>query len=198
MAVAGALAWAGAGGCVGSGSFLNENDRLRAENQKLKDQVETKSGQITSLQRQLLVEQSRQKLKLPEGVVRPVAVKVHIGRYSRGLDQDKDGHDDAIRIYLKILDAQERFVLSVGNLEMTVVKIAPGADAVTVGKRSLDAKAFDQTYRSSLTGTHHTVVCPVDKSLIPKDTKQLTVRVSFLDLSTGSSFEHEAIVDWKP
>jgi hypothetical protein len=184
------------GGC-GNKSFLNENDDLRAEVLRLKDENGALSGRMSTLERQIKIEQSQKGLNLPQGVVRPLAVEVRVGSYSGGIDTDKDGHDDTVRIYFKTLDARGRFILTVGSAAITIVAIQPGEDAITVGRIKLSPKAFDDAYRSSLTGTHHTLECPIRHMAVPENTTELTARASFKDYLTGKSFEHEAIIPWK-
>ena len=183
-------------GC-GNKSFLNENDDLRAEVQQLKDENAALSERLSTLERQIKIEQSQKGLTLPEGVVRPVTVEIQVGSFSGGIDTDKDGKDDTVRIYLQTLDAKGRFILTVGSASISIVKIKSGEDALTVGKIKLNPKAFDQTYRSGLTGTHFTIVCPIQHQQIPDGTTELTARASFTDSLTGKTFEHEQTIPWK-
>ncbi|MBI1372837.1 MAG: hypothetical protein GC159_08765 [Phycisphaera sp.] len=183
--------------CSSGGKVSAENDRLRAENMDLKDANAKLTQQVAGLEvrvTQLKNEIAGKSAPLPEGVDVPVCATVGIGSYSGGFDSNGDSVDDSVRVYLETLDGKSRFIQVIGDAKMSVAVTPAQGDAKTVGSVSFDARAFDEAYRSGLTGTHYTLVCPV--SGVPAGTTEVTVSVSFHDAQTGKTHEAKQLVRW--
>lgn len=182
----------------GPRNFLNENDRLRKENLDLRRRVESLSQRAAGLKKRLEAEkrESEAGKSLPEGVYQPAATSISIGRYSGGVDTDEDPANDTIRLYLSTTDRRGRFIQTLATVKVSAVAIPPGEQAKTVATATIDAKAFDQAYRSGITGTHYTLTIPVDPAAVPPGTEQLTVRVALTNLMTGQILEAEKTINW--
>ncbi len=186
-------------GC-GAKNFENENDRLRREVLDLKSQIGTLSNRAAAAEKQLEIEKQAkagQAPVLPQGVHRPVVSRIEIVKPSRGVDENKDGHDDAVRVYLETWDSRGRFLPALATVKVTVCAVAAGLPAVTVATGEFDAKAFDESYRSGIGGTHYTLRVPLT-SPIPKGIGQVTVSIELTDLTTGASHKAEKIVNVNP
>ncbi len=188
------------GGMWGCGRNVDMDelvDDLRRERLTLEDRVKELEAFNAGLTKQLADERKRKVgVKLPDGVVEARFVKVRIGAYSGGVDTDRDGELDAVRLYVETLDAKGRFVQVVGRAKVSVVVVRPGEEAVTVGKGEFDAVGFDATYRAGLAGTHYTLVVKVGGD-VPKGVEEVTVRVGVEDLKNGGVNEVEKVVRWK-
>lgn len=186
-------------GCSrGPRNFDNENDRLRKEVLDLKSQIQTLESRAAAAERQLEIEkQARPGPALPEGINRPVVTRVSIARPSRGVDEDKNGHDEVVRLYLETYDARGRFLTTHATVKVTAAAVAAGQPAVTVATKEFDATTFDQSYRSGLAGTHYTLLVPLTAP-VPKGVEQLTVSIELTDLLTGAVHKAEKIVNVTP
>lgn len=190
---------AGIVGCSsGPRNFVNENDRLRRENLELRETVADLEQRTQSLEQAVAIERSRSDsplADLPPSIDPPMVTRIHLGRFSGGIDTDGDRADDAVRLYLNTLDARDRFVPAVGRVQVTVAAVPAGEDAITVARAEFDAEQVQQAYRSGLAGTHYTLVVPVEEA-VPPELDTVVARVRFEDLLTGAEHETEATVRW--
>lgn len=191
----------GAGCQRGPRNFANENDRLRRVNAELRDEVQRLSTRVETLQEEVQRYRRAEQAELPEGVEPPQFRRVEIGGYSGGVSVGGgvggDG-DNAVRLYLRTLDAEGRFVPTAARAEVTLAVIPAGREAQTVATATFGAEQFNQAYRSGFTGTHYTLIVPVDPARVPAGTEQLTARVTVTDLITGRRETAQATVPFNP
>ena len=128
-------------------------------------------------------------MKLPEGLHPPTCVRIELDSYTGPLDTDRDGRPDAVRLYMVSLDAQGRFVPTVGTLKVTLTTARPGAEAVTLATQTYEPKVYNAAYRSGITGAHYTVTLPIPLDKVPEGTQTLTLRVGLTDALTGGFHE---------
>jgi outer membrane murein-binding lipoprotein Lpp len=182
----------------GPRNFENENDRLREEVIDLNTRVDQLETENQGLKTQLATAQNQDGANaspLPEGLVPPACVRIEMTKLSGGVDTDKDGLDDTLRVYLKTLDARDRFVQTLGVVDATVVAITPGEPAKTLAAMRIDPLEFDKAYRSGFTSTHYTLTLKLDTPA-PKTASELTVRLKLTDLQTGAELEAESVVPY--
>ena len=173
-------------GCsAGPKNFENENDRLRAENMKLTEQVSALTARVDGLSKQLDARQKAAGVELPDGLHAPTCTSITIGRYT-GRADDKD----VVRVYLTTLDAQQRFVQTIGQATIQIVAIPADGNPVTVSQASYSPKQFDAAYRSGFMGTHYTLEAPLPTN-VPEGVSQLTLKVTLKDVLTGLTLEAE-------
>lgn len=173
-------------GCSsGPRNFENDNDKLRRQVIDLTEQNAALSDRVAGLEARLQAEQTRRNAKLPDGFVEPKMSRLRIHKYSGGVDTDGDGSDDAVRIYLQTLDDRGRFVQTIATADITVSAAPPGKPAVTLATKSFTPKEIDAAYRAGLTGTHYTLVVPLDTA--PAGIDKLNIAAKVTDLSTGQS-----------
>ena len=192
------VVWLGPAGCGGPRNYLNDNDRLRAANAQLRDQVESLTQRVQQLEQSLIDAQREATAAagpLPEDVAVPVCTHLEIGRFSGAADTNGDGADDAVRIYLRTLDTQSRFVQTIAEVRVTIAAIPPGEEAVTVGTIAFEPVQFDAAYRSGMTGTHYTLLCPLNQA-VPEGMDSVTARLSLHDLRTGRTLRVESPIAW--
>lgn len=176
-------------------NYLNDNDRLRAENFDLTEKVQKLSTDLASTRKALEIEQHRTTPQLPPGITRPVTASVEIGSFSGGIDTDNDRRDDALRLYVKTYDAQNNFLPTIGSAKLTAAYVPAGKPAVTVATAEISAKDFQAAYRSGVAGTHYTFTIPITAA-VPADVKELIVSVAVTDLLTGGKIEAQKSLRW--
>jgi hypothetical protein len=175
------------GGCqAGPRNFLNENDRLRAENLDLRQQVEQLTRQRDALLRSVAALQQAETAELPwpSELPPPRCAQLELGGLSGPIDTDNDGVNDALRVYLRTLDARGRFVLTIADVQITVARIPAGEAAETLTTVSLTPEQFDEAYRSGLGGTHYSLTVPLP-TIIEAPPAEVSVSIAVRDRLTG-------------
>ena len=132
--------------------------------------------------------------QLPDGVPLLHTSRIEIVKPSRGADTDRDGKDDAVRIYLATYDQRNRFLQTLASVRVTIAAVPAGKEAVTVATHEFDARAFDAAYRSG-GDAHYTLEVPIAES-VPEDVDKLTVTVQLTDLLTGATHETQKVVNF--
>ncbi len=186
----------------GPRNYLNENDRLRRENLALNEKAVQLEQRVASQNRVIAAQQKQLARKEglpppPDGVQRPVPARLEIGSISGGIDTDGDGHDDALRLYLRTRDQQERFIQVIGRVSITAAALPPGSDAVTVATQTVDAAQLDAAYRSGLAGTHYTLQILITGE-VPVDVTTLSVSIELKDLLHGQTLRTETALRFQP
>ena len=180
-------------GC-GPKNFLNENDTLRAENLKLKQEIEKLNAQLELRASEIktLRAQTSDKQAIREAKP-PILVKLNFERYSGALDTDNDNKDDLIRIYLHPLDQHGRVLPVAGRLKMQVVAIQADAPPALLVERTYEPDEFDAAYRTSFMSYHYTIDLPLPESIDP-EIKSVTVKAFLTEAVTGNELSHEQVI----
>jgi outer membrane murein-binding lipoprotein Lpp len=178
---------------MGPRNYENENDRLRAEVLDLTTQVRDLSAQVEALDNALTAAEQRRDPTLPAGVHRPQLAAIVVGRTSCIiLEQDQP----TARLYLRTLDARQRFTQTIAEAQLTITATRPGAQAVTLATHTFDARQFDAAYRSSFAGTHYTLLCPVKR--LPESVETVTAVLAVRDLETGLTLHTQTPLRYAP
>lgn len=175
------------------GGNPNAADEVRAENLKLKKQVdelstklELRTGEIDALRQQ----QEAGAVPMP-GAETPVFSKLVMDRYSGAIDTDKSGKDDLVRIYVKTLDQQGRFMPVAGRGVIQVVLIRPDAEPQVLVETTYEPAELDAAYRTGITGTHYTLEARLPDDL-PDGTIDATTVFTFTQADTGVEMSTQA------
>lgn len=192
-AVAAAVSLAVAGCTVGPRNFENENDRLREQVMTLEEQVEELSEQ---LERRLgEIQHLRVRLDVPADADVPVLADVELGRYTGAVDEDGDGRDDAVVAYVRTLDQDGRFlpVAAEATLAAAVIDVeGDDADVRVFQRQRFDRDAFDDAFRTGLTGTHYTL-----RLTLPEEGElpdEVTLRIQVSPVTTTASFTDQKAI----
>ncbi|MCC7204207.1 MAG: hypothetical protein IT441_03945 [Phycisphaeraceae bacterium] len=179
-------------GC-GKKNYLNENDRLRAQNLALQQEVDRLERSLDARLLELsAADASATQPSADAPAELPTLTNIDLDRYTSAVDLDNDGRDDAVRIYVRTFDQKGRFLLTAGSVDAQLVLIQPGTEPVVLTERHYDAYIVDQAYRSGFLGTHHSLDLPlpdVDKTKVSGDKVETTLKVVFTDARHGRSFE---------
>lgn len=191
-----ALCAIGLPACSGPGRVADANDQLRKENLQLRRQVdelqqkaELRVAELERLQQQV----NNTQPPAVEGAVPPLLTKLNFDRLTGAIDTNSDRADDTVRLYLRPLDQQGRFLVVAGKADVQFVALSPGRDPLVLAQKSYDAKAFDAAYRTGLTGTHYTLELALPAPL-PEGVSSATISVHFTDAATGALFKAERVI----
>lgn len=180
-------------GC--NGSFLNENDTLRAANMDLEEKLRIQTHRAAGLEAALEAEKVRNQAgrpALPLGLSAPVISRLEIDSYSGRIEQT-DAKPGSVRIYVATLDQYDRFSQAFGEMSVSVVATPAGGQAITLAAAAIAPRALHETYRAGLTGTHYTLVIPLDKAP-PIGIEELTVQLTFHDYLSGRKVSAQGII----
>lgn len=183
-------------GCsAGPRNFENENDRLRKENLELRSRVDELELRVQQRIQQLQAMEQKTAATRPalQGVnLRdlPQAVSASFDRYTGPIDTNADLVDDTLRVYVKVTDQQGRFIPVTAQATLQAVAIQPGNPPAVLVDKTFTPAQVDASYRTGFTGTHYTFEAPLPTNL-PAELKQITVKLTLLDASSGAKLECE-------
>lgn len=186
--LAGCTPRARVGGSRSSDVVLHEQreqiDALESQVAQLEAQIDQRIAQIDQLQQQI-DSPSRVDGVTPADL--PRMVRISLGRYSSALDMDGDGADELLRVYVKPVDQEGRFVPVAGRATVQAVVLRPGSEPVVIAEAAFDPEQWASGYREGFTGVHYTLEAPIAVDRLPADAVQLAVKVVVTDAATGSS-----------
>ncbi len=177
------------GGCP-SGGGGGTSDRTRI--QELSDQVATQSRTI-EMQREQIDELSarlqrvqamspNQKLDLL-----PHVTSVRLATLSGGYDDNHDGIDDGIVLYINPVDQEGDVIKAAASVQVRLLDLSAQGDGQVVGQVSLDANQMKPLWFGKL-GAHYTVKVPWSGGRNRPPAASITVVVSFQDYLTGKVY----------
>ena len=181
-------------GC-GTRNFRNENDQLRARVLDLQQQVESLTSRTSELESALAAATASPD-QISEAIRAnlPYVAEISLSRLSFARDDDGDGQVDAVVLYVQPEDGLGRFTQMTGLVSAHVAILPAGADAITLGRIELDPGALRQAYRSSVTGTHYTIVVPV-RTNSASSTAEAIARVQYTDGLSGRVLSAERRIE---
>ncbi len=152
--------------------------QLRQAEQTIAEQQEALRGkdeQISSL------------LELGAGRLEELFVveKIKLGRYSGGINLDKTGGDDGVRVYVIPQDEAGRTVTAAGSVEIDVFDLAQKEESLLMSYSFTAAQAKEH-WRGGGLANHYSFTCPwKDREPLGNE---ITVRVKFVDYLSGRNF----------
>jgi len=179
-------------GCgAGPRNFENENDALRAERLELQREIDRvtenlklREGEIATLRAEL------DSPGLDEGAQPPMISQLELGKFSGPVDENDDGRDEAIVIYLQTLDQHGRFLPIAATASIIVATLETQGQVGVVAEQEYTYQDFDAAYRSNLMGTHYTLSLPLPaEGELPEE---VTLRVELTEATTGSKKSAQA------
>lgn len=185
-------------GCTSSKRISVENDKLRASNLEFKREVQRLHASVKAKADQLQALETSTTPPADPGAQIPRLNKVEFGRYCTAIDQDGDGHDDLIRLYVLTLDYQKRFIPVAGKAIAQVDHLVAGQEPIKIASQAFGVKSFDQAYRSGITGSHYTLDIPLPKKVALQNATSVTVSLSLTDVQYGKTFNQQIVLPLQP
>lgn len=167
--------------------------------QELEDRVEMQGRELAAKDR-LLAELSRriQTLSnLNEDQRRDHLVQVasiEVERLSGGYDDDADGVDDGVVVYLRLRDADGDTIKQGGLAQVELYDLSAPQGRKQVGGSDVPAEALSKLWYGKLMTSHYTIHVPWTTGSPPAG-RLITVVVRFTDLLTGRVFEAQRVVE---
>ena len=176
-------------GCPSPGEG-GTTDRTRI--QQLSDTVATQSRQI-EMQREQIDELSgrlqRVQSMSPDQKLEmmPHVVKVQLATLSGGYDDNHDGIDDGIVLYINPVDQEGDIIKAAASAQVRLLNLAAEGNAQQVGQITLDVAQMRANWFGIL-GSHYTVKVPWSGGRTRPPAASITAVLSFQDYLTGKVF----------
>jgi len=113
--------------------------------------------------------------------------KIRFGSLSGGYDADRDGNDDGVVLYIQPVDADGDVVKAAGELTVRLFDFSDPARPRLIGQYFFDAAALRKHWYGRFWTHHYTIKCPW-REASPPQSREVTVRVEYLDYLTGRLF----------
>jgi len=165
-------------------SLAQHNDELRRDNLELRQQIESTQQQLALLENELRVyrDGAATGQAIP-GAAAPIFSGIELGRYSGPVDNDGDGVDDELRLYVKPTDQRGRTLITPGRAVVRLIQTDSEPPKVWAEQTWAPAQ-WDGTYRSGFTGDHYSLALPLPAGYAAaSDT--LTVMIEITEATRG-------------
>ena len=164
---------------------------LEQENARLQRHIVAQEKQIEQLHRQIAELRGLPAEQMDELIQ---VSRIEFGRFTRAFDQDEDGYDEGIVVYLHTLDRAGDRIKSAGTVQLELWDLAE-----TEGNQKLGQWRYDMTelgdYWLSGFGTYHFKFELDWPARMPPGNKNLTIKLTFSDALTGKVFEIQQMVE---
>jgi len=177
---------------VADADRIGKIQRLEDENARLKLQLAQKDDQLRELGRTV---QSMRGLKDDRALEKmPHADRIEIERLSGGYDDDRDGIDEGVAVYIYVYDQHGGTLRAAGSATVTLVDLSNPADAKVVGELKYTADELAKHWYGAFMTSHYTLKVPWSGNAKRPPAKNITVMVAFTDLLTGRALEAQRLV----
>jgi uncharacterized coiled-coil protein SlyX len=158
-------------------TMLEQEEQIAALEQRIADQEKT----IADLQAQVM-ELRGQDADALDRLVHPV--RIELEKLSGGYDDDGEGGDDGVILYIRPIDADGHVIKAAGSLKVVLYDLANPPERNTLGDYYFDQPTMRELWYGRMWTHHFTVRCPWPPDHYP-DHDEITADVVFTDLLTG-------------
>jgi len=121
--------------------------------------------------------------------------KIEFGRFTRPYDENEDGVDDGVLVYLILRDQQGDKIKATGQVTIELWDLA-GETGVLLLKKEYGLKELVKYWLTGFLTDLFKIKVPWDKDHEPKH-PNLTLKLQFKDALTGRSFELQQLIQIK-
>jgi len=185
-----------ASGCDGAGAGSGRVTEIQA----LRDKIETQQRKLVAkdeqVQAQASLIQELQGLTGPRSLDRLVHVsRIELERLTGGYDDDHDGVDEGVVVYLRLIDQDGDTIKAAGGVQIRLIDLAKPEGSQLVGHVELSPAALHPMWFGRLMTSHYTIRVPWSGDAERAEHESITVHVRFTDLLSGQSFEAQEVVE---
>ena len=168
-------------------------DDPAAQIRQLRNELADKHSQIEKLNKQLTV--------LRGFAVDRMEYLVHVdrvkfGRFTRGCDEDKDGLDDGIKVYLVLNDRFADKIKAAGEVGIELWDLAADEGRRLIQKRRYGLSEVADHWLSGFMTDHYKFKLSWPKGKRPSH-PNLTLKLNFKEAMTGNVFEIQKLITVK-
>lgn len=185
--------------CCGCPAPNNTQPHPITETQALKDKVDDQARRLAAKDEQLRTQaeliQSLQKLNGERKIDDLIHVdKIEIDRLSGGYDENDDGIDDGVRVYLRLYDQFGGIIRATGAAQIQVFDLSRTEGNHLVGEAQLSPEQMKSLWFGGFMTNHYTIDVKWKKPEDRPTGSSTTVLANFTDLLSGRSFEAQQVV----
>jgi len=166
-------------------------DELNARNEQLQDEVRDLQQHTAELSSQLEVLRG-----MPGDRLRHLVqvAKIELGRFTRPYDDNKDGLDDGINIYVVLRDRDNDTIKAAGTVEIELWDLAGATDKHRLGHWKFSLEELPRHWLSGLLADHYKFKLPWPAGNRPEHAN-LTVKCLYKDALSGATFEAQKMIE---
>lgn len=180
------VALAGCDPTAGGTGVSQSND----SEQKLAEANRIRAAQSDQLAEQARVIQQLRGLDASKRLELVVHVdRIEIERLSGGYDDNKDGRDDGVVVYLKLIDADGDVIKAAGAASVKLFDLSKGDGGLPVAQGQWTAEQMRPLWYGKMMTSHYSLRVPLPGGISISPGTPLTARVEFTDLLTGRTFQ---------
>jgi hypothetical protein len=187
--------------CAAIGACAPEKPDTRiTQIQELEDKVRKQARQLVDREEQLAsVGRTIQELRGLEGPQRLDRIvhvaRIEIERLSGGYDDNQDGIDDGVIVYVRLIDGDGDVIKAAGSAKVELFDVAQKPGPKSVGKVELSPDAMRKVWFSKVLSAHYRIKVPWAADAAASEHKNVTIAARFTDLLTGQSFEAQHLAE---
>ncbi len=121
--------------------------------------------------------------------------RIKLGSLSGGYDDDHDGVDEGVVVYLQLLDRDGDAIKATGSVQIRLYDLANPIGSQLMGEVSLGSEVLRQHWYGRFMTHHYTVRVPWGVGVARAAHKSITVHARFSCLLTGRTSETQQVVD---
>lgn len=125
----------------------------------------------------------------------PRVQRVDAAPLSGGYDDDRDGVDDGIVIYLSCHDEDGDAVKAPGMVRVRLLNLSAPAAQQVVGESTVEPEALRKLWYGRVASQHYAIRTPWADGRRRPPAAKITAVVTFTDLMTGRSFEWQGAIE---
>ena len=170
------------------------------ETQQLHDNVEAQQRLLIAKDEQIEDQSARiqelQGLTGERSIERLVHVaKIDLSSLTGGYDDNRDGVDDGVVVYLVLTDQDGDTIKAAGSCEVRLLDLNNPSATQLVGEAKLGPEELRKTWYGRFMTSHYTIKVPWAGGAPHPAHKTITILVRFTDLLSGQTFETQRAVD---
>ena len=162
---------------------------LQLQNQQLLQETARQREEITELQQQLSVLRGFGSDRIKQLVT---VDSVQLGRFTRSCDENKDGIDDVIKVYVIPKDAQHDTIKAAGRVTIELWDLAE-EPARLIARQQHGPADITQYWLTGPMANHYRFLFDLDPDNPPQH-DNATLKVRFDDALLGRSFELQKMI----
>jgi len=178
-------------GCNSNRNSVNISPaELARQNELLRQKISQQQIRIDKLNQQLRTLRGFPAEQL-ENLVQ--VADIAFGRYTRAIDNNGDNCDDGLRIYLVLYDRDGHRIKAAGKATIELWDLAASDKGSLLGRWQFSLPELSQHFLSGVLTNHFKFTLGWPEEKMPANTN-LTLKLSYLDALTGSSFETQKLL----
>ncbi|MEK6643790.1 MAG: hypothetical protein AABZ08_07755 [Planctomycetota bacterium] len=177
-------------GCDPTGSPNGQVTESRQLEDKLAEANRIRAAQSDQLTEQANVIQQLRGLDASKRLEQLVRVdRIEIERLSGGYDDNKDGRDDGVVVYLRLFDAEGDVIKATGSASVKLFDLAKSDGGQLVAQAKWSSDEMRSLWYGKLMTSHYTLRVPIGGATTVTAGTALTATVEYTDLLTGRTFQ---------